>query len=59
MINIKADYKYETLFKRPFEITHCWTNGIVILKISAMNGRYNINFIKPDKYGTNVDNISS
>ena len=35
MLNNKNDFKYETPYKGPFDITHFWTDGTVTLQYGA------------------------
>ena len=51
-------FKYETPYKRPFEITQCCTNGTVTLHCGAIKIRYNIHHIKPHTYDTNIEDIN-
>ena len=59
MLNNKAAYKYEILFKGPFVITQFWTNIMFTVKYSATKIRYNIRRIKPYKYDANFEDIST
>ena len=36
VLDIYAEYKYETPYKGPFMIMQCWTNGIVTLECGAI-----------------------
>ena len=47
MLNNNSALKYETPYKVPFDITQCWTNGMVTLKYGVTKIRYNICLIKP------------
>ena len=58
MLNNHAAYKYETPYKGPFVITHCFANGMVKLQCGAINIRYNICCINPYKSDTNVEDIN-
>ena len=46
ILNNNSVYKYETPYIWIFYTMRCWTNGMVTLKISEMNIRYNIYHIK-------------
>ena len=46
MTNIRSTYKYETLFKGPYEIFQTWTNGTFALQTGAVTHRLNIRNIK-------------
>ena len=46
------------LYKGPFVITWCWTNGTVTLQYGPEQIRYNIRQIKPYKSDTNVEDIN-
>ena len=46
-------------FKGPFLIKHCFTNGTVNLKYGPTKIMYNMHWIKPYKYDTKVEDISS
>ena len=46
MLNNSADFKYETPYIGPFEITQCWTNVMVTLQYREIKIRYNIHHIK-------------
>ena len=50
MLNDKAEYKYETLYNGPFEITECWSNVTITLQVGSIKIRYNIHSIKPYKF---------
>ena len=54
MLDNHAAYKYETPYKVPFVITHCWTNGTVTLQWGAIKIGYNICRINPHTYDTNL-----
>ena len=53
MIRNKSAYKYETTYKRPYQITQMWTNGMVTQQIGATINRLNISHIK--HYVTSTD----
>ena len=58
MLNNNDALKYETLYKGPFYITQCWTNGKVTLQRGATKIRYNVSCIKPYTSDTHFeDNI--
>ena len=57
MLNNDSAFKYETLYKGPFEIMQCWTNGVVALKCGMINIRYNIRHIKPYTYDTTLKKL--
>ena len=59
ILNNHTAYKYETQYKGPFMITHCFTNGMVNLQCSAVKINYNIRRIKPYTYDTKIDGFSS
>ena len=59
MLNYNTAYKYEMTYKVPYVITQCLTNDTVSLKIGVTEIRYNINRIKPYKYDTKLEDISS
>ena len=50
MIKNKADCKYETPYKGPYEIIQMRNNGIVTVKMGTMLDRLNICQIKPYKF---------
>ena len=47
MITNHTAYKYETLYKVPFVITQCFTNGRVKLQYGPTISKYNKRLIKP------------
>ena len=51
-------YKYETPYKGPFLITHCFTNGTVMLQCGAIQITYNIRRINPNKLDTRVEDYN-
>ena len=53
----KTGFKYKTLYNGIFEMTRCWTNGMVTLQCSAIKIRFNTSFIKPYTSDTNVKDI--
>ena len=55
MLTNHTVYKYETLYKCPFVITQCFTNGTVNLQGGVVQIKYNIRPIKPYKSDTKVD----
>ena len=55
MITNQTTYKYETPFKGPLVITHCFTNGTVSLQYGATSITYNIRRIKTYKQDTKVE----
>ena len=57
MLDNNDSFKYETGYNEPFEITRCWTNGIVTLQCGAIKISYNIRCIKPYTSDTNVEDI--
>ena len=59
MITKHTAYKYETPYKSPFVLTHCFTNGMVNLQCGAIKIRYNILCIKPYKSDTKVEDYTS
>ena len=59
MLNNQNSIKYETPYKGPFLITQCCTNGTVTIQYCATKIRYNIRWIKPYKYDTNVGDITT
>ena len=50
-------FKYETLFKVPFEFKQCWTNVMVTLQYSVIKIRLTRQRIKTYKSDTNVKEI--
>ena len=42
----RSAYKYETLFRGPYEIVQTWTNGTIALQTVAVTNRINISNIK-------------
>ena len=54
VINSHSASKYETPYKSPFVITHCWTNGTIALQCGAIKIKDNIHHIKPHTYDTNL-----
>ena len=54
MLNDHASYRYETAYKGPFMITHCWTSGTVTLKCGVIKIKHNIRRIKPYTSDTNI-----
>ena len=59
MLNNHTALKYKTTYKGPFVINQCWTNDTVTLKYCAKKIRYNIRCIKPYKYDTNIEDITT
>ena len=59
MLNNHDAYKYETSYKGSFLITQCWTNGTVTIQYGATKSRHNIRCIKPYKFDTNVEYITT
>ena len=57
MLNNHAAYKYATLYKGAFLISHCWTNVMVTLQCGKTKIRYNIRRIKQYKSDTNIEDI--
>ena len=57
MINNHTTYKNETLYKGPFVITQCCTNGTVILQFGTAKSRYNIRRIKPHTSDTKLEKL--
>ena len=51
-------YKYKMPYMVPFLITQCFANGTVNLQCGAIKIKYNIRWIKPYKYDTNVEDSS-
>ena len=47
ILNNHYTLKYDTPYKVPFDITQCWTNGMVTSKYGVTKIRYNIRLIKP------------
>ena len=58
MLNNHAAYKYEAIYKGPFVITRCLTNGMVNIQYGPVQFRHNICRIKPHKFDTNVEDIN-
>ena len=58
MLNNYAAYKYETPYKGPFVIMHCFANSMVKLQCGAIKSRYKICRINPYKNDTNVEDIN-
>ena len=54
-----TEYKYETLFKVPFIITQCFTNGKMNLQYGTKQIMYNIHHIKPYKSDTKIEDSNS
>ena len=50
MSKMRSAYKYETLFRGPYEIFRTWTNGTVTLRAETVTNRINIHNIKPYNY---------
>ena len=59
MLTNHTSYKYETPYKGPFVITHCFTNSMVTLQYGPTKIRYNIRRIKPYKSDTKVEDYNS
>ena len=59
MLTNHTVYIYETLYKGPFVITQCFTNGTVNLQCDAIKIKYNIRCIKPYKSDTKVEDYNS
>ena len=59
MLNNDSTFKYEMMYKFPFDITQCLNNGTVKIQCGEKTIRYNIRCIKPYKYDTNVDDTIS
>ena len=59
MLNNIAAYKYETPYEGTFVITQCWDNYTVTLQQGAIKIRHNICRIRPYKYDTNVEDITT
>ena len=58
MFNNHYAYKYETPYKGPFVIMRYFTNDTVNLQYGPTKNRYNIRWINPYKYDTNVEDIN-
>ena len=52
-------YIYENIYKGPFVITQCFTNGTVILQYGPTKIRHNICRIKPYTLDTKVEDFIS
>ena len=48
MTQTKSAFKYETLYRGPYENVETWKNGAVNLRMGALTTRINIRNIKPD-----------
>ena len=59
MLNNHTEYKYETPYKGPFVIIHCFISGTVMLKCVVIKIMYNIRHIKPYKYDTKFEDYNS
>ena len=59
MLTNHTQYKNETLYKVPFVITQCFTNGMVNLQYVATQIKHNIRRINPYKSGTKVEYFDS
>ena len=57
ILNNKSTKKCDTPYAFLFEITQCYTNETVPLKMGAMKIRYNIRHIKTYNMETDVENI--
>ena len=57
MLDNNDAFKYELEYKGTFEITRCWTNGVVTLYCGEIKIRYNIRRIEPYTSDTNVEYI--
>ena len=57
MLNNNSALKYETPYKRKFEITQCWTNDTVTFQCGAIKIRYNISIMKLCTNDTNIDDV--
>ena len=52
-------YKYETPYKVPFVIIHCFINGTVMLQYGAKEIRHNIRRIKSYKLDAKIEDFDS
>ena len=52
-----SDFRHETKYKGPFEITKCYPNFRVALQCGAIEINYNIFHIKSYKSDTNIEDI--
>ena len=59
MLTNHTAYKYETLYKGHFVITHFFTNGTVNSKCVAIKIKYNIRLIKSYKLDTKFEDYNS
>ena len=59
MLNDHTANKFETQYKGPFVITHCFTNGTVNLQCVVIQIRYNICLTKTYKLNTKVQYLKS
>ena len=57
MLNNNTDFRYETPYTNPFEITQCYTNGTVTLQYGAEKSKCIIYHIKTCTSDTNVEDI--
>ena len=58
MINNHAAYKYEMPYKVPLVINNCWINGTVTLKCVPTKIRYNMYWIQPYTFDTNIEDVN-
>ena len=59
MLNNHTEYKYETPYKGPFVITHCFISGTVMLKCVVIQIMYNICRISTYKLDNKVEYFNS